>query len=34
MADRADDVLGPLLGLSDEQIEWLKNYDTEFGRAS
>ncbi|MGQ3330695.1 Eco57I restriction-modification methylase domain-containing protein [Halorubrum sp. FL23] len=33
MADRADDVLGPLLGLSDEQVEWLKDYDTEFGRA-
>lgn len=33
MADRADDVLGPLLGLDDDQVEWLKDYHTEFGRA-
>jgi hypothetical protein len=33
MADRADDILGPMLGLDDNQIEWVKNYHTEFGRA-
>jgi hypothetical protein len=33
MAGRADDVLAPLLGLDEEQVEWVKDYDTEFGRA-
>jgi hypothetical protein len=33
MADRADDVLAPLLGLTDEQVEWVKEYHSEFGRA-
>jgi hypothetical protein len=33
MADRADNVLAPLLGLDEEQVEWVKDYDTEFGRA-
>ena len=33
MADRADDVLDPMLGLDEEQIEWVKSYHTEFGRA-
>jgi len=33
MANRADDVLGSMLGLDDDQIEWIKNYHTEFGRA-
>lgn len=33
MADRADDVLGPMLGLNQEQLEWVKDYHTEFGRA-
>lgn len=33
MADRADDLLGPLLGLEEDQIKWIKDYHTEFGRA-
>lgn len=33
-ADRADDLLDPLFGLNDEQVEWLKDYHTEFGRAA
>lgn len=33
MADRADDLLGPLLGLEEDQIKWVKDYHTEFGRA-
>jgi type I restriction-modification system DNA methylase subunit len=32
MADRADEVLGPMLGLDEAQVEWVKNYHTEFGR--
>lgn len=33
MADRADDVLAPILGLDENQVEWVKDYHTEFGRA-
>lgn len=31
-ADRVDELLGPLLGLDEDQIAWLKQYHTEFGR--
>lgn len=34
IVDRADELLGPLLGLNEDQIEWLKDYHTEFGRAT
>lgn len=34
LADRADDLLAPLLGLDDDQIAWVKDYHTEFGRAN
>lgn len=30
--DRADAVLGPLYGLSDDEVEFLQNYHTTYGR--
>jgi hypothetical protein len=32
ISDQVDEVIGPMLGLSDEQIEWVKNYHTNYGR--
>lgn len=34
VADEIDDLMAPLLGLDDEQVEWVKEYHTEFGRGS
>ncbi|UBF21526.1 type IIG restriction modification enzyme [Halorubrum virus HRTV-24] len=30
--DRADEVMGPIYGLSDDEIEFLQQYHTEYGR--
>jgi hypothetical protein len=34
LMDEADELLGPLFGLSEEEIEFVKGYDAEFGRAA
>jgi hypothetical protein len=32
LVDEIDELLGPMYGLSEEEIQYLKNYDAEYGR--
>lgn len=34
IADEVDDLMAPLLGLDGEQVAWVKEYHTEFGRGT
>ncbi len=32
IVDRVDDLIGPMYGLDDDEIEYMKNFDAEYGR--
>ena len=32
IVDRVDDLIGPMYGLNDNEIEYMKNFDAEYGR--
>lgn len=34
IVDDVDDLLGPIFGLSEEEVEYVKAYDTEYGRSN
>jgi len=33
VVDRVDDLLGSMYGLSDDEVEYVQEYDTEYGRS-
>jgi hypothetical protein len=32
IVDKVDDLIGPMYGLNEEEIEYMKNFDAEYGR--
>jgi hypothetical protein len=32
IVDRVDDLIGPMYGLDEDEINYMKNFDTEYGR--
>jgi len=34
IVDRVDEIIGPMYGLNDTEIEYIQNFDAEYGRES